>query len=130
MQDTDIVERLTKLAASRGLTETALESCRRALEAARRESQEVGEVFCEGRDLQDLTLTWQRHALVFNHRLLSYALIESTVLISVVDPDGVHFENRRPIGAYRLMTTLETGQPEDDYLEWLPASDAATEYER
>jgi hypothetical protein len=116
VQYTEFVERLTQLAETRNLAEVAIESCRKFLNEARRESEKVGEVFCGGRDAADLVLKWRRHALVFNHRFIDYPFIESCVDISV--PDEVCFEGLRPIGIYRLITHLESGQPDDDCLEW------------
>lgn len=121
----ELVERLIQIAKARGLDAEAIESCRRALEEAHRESEEVGEAFCGGIDIAELILTWRRHALVFGHRLLTCPFIESTVEISVPDPDGVYVEGTRPIGTYRLITDLESGKAEEDYLEWFHLSDVA-----
>jgi hypothetical protein len=130
VEHTELTERLTRVAATRNLADAAVESCRRSLEAARRESEDVGEVFCGGHRVEDLVLTWWRHALVFSHRILREPYIETSVEIALPDPANMYFEARRPIGSYRLITRLVTGDVEDDYLEWLPDGAARREYEK
>ncbi|MEZ4600009.1 MAG: hypothetical protein R2940_09475 [Syntrophotaleaceae bacterium] len=64
---------------------------------------------------EDFILKFNRHALIFEHSTKETPFFESCVDIHL--PDSEDPESLLPVGRYRLITDMESGEAVDDYLE-------------
>jgi hypothetical protein len=116
MLQSDLISSLQAWAAQHNLVEEALAACRQSLINCAAEDIEVDEPPLNGWPIDDLLLRFRRHALIFQHGLLSYPFVETSIAICIADTTGGYRNNERLIGSYRLILHLD-GTVDDDYLE-------------
>src|SRR5436305_11754687 len=115
-----IAERLRQWSEESGIVEKALENCKVSLANCAEEDKQIGEQPLKGWELEQIRLEFDKQSLVFKHGILSYPYIDTEIGLYVDDPEGIYFRHLKPIGSYRLITTLD-GEVNDDYLvldEW------------
>ena len=77
-----------------------------------KEDEALGLKPLHGWDMEFIQLHVDKRSLVFNHGMLSYPYMDTQIGLYVEDPS--YHKNLKPIGHYRLITTLD-GKIDDDY---------------
>ena len=108
----EILDRLQNWSSESCLIELAFEGCRKSMIVCAKEDEALGLKPLHGWDMESIQLHFDKQSLVFNHGILSYPHLDTQIGLYVENP--FYHKDLKPIGHYRLITTLD-GKIDDDY---------------
>jgi hypothetical protein len=113
-----IIENLEKWSQEHNIIENTFKTCLVHLQNAAAEDAKIFNTSANtfnGWRLSEIKLEFENQSLIFKHGILTYPFIATQIGLYIEEPKSCYFRGLKPIGTYRLITTLD-GEVDDTYL--------------